>query len=95
MFEDLSLNEARHVLTDFFEIHTEAPFKNASRRAKQILDAIEVGEVVSLGTVPSLKVGESVIAFIPEDCDPDNVYLLKKEAEKKGYSKKLRVKSQA
>lgn len=93
MFENLSLDEARHVLTDFFEIHTEAPFKNASKRAKQILDAIDVGEVVSLGTVPSLKVGESVIAFLLEDCNPDHIYLLKKEAEQKGYSKKLEVKS--
>ncbi len=92
MFEDLSLNEARHVLADFFEIHTEAPLKNASRRAKQILDAIDVGEVVSLGTVPTLQVGGSMITFLSEDCDPEHIYLLKKDAEEKGYSKKVKLK---
>ena len=91
MFEDISLDEARHLLTDFFEIHTEAPIKNARRRAQQILEAIEVEDWVSLGTLPTLRVGESVVAFLPDNYDPNHIYLLRKEAEKKGYSKKIEV----
>ena len=92
MFEDISLDEARHLLTDFFEIHTNAPEKNARKRAKQILDAIETEDWVSLGTLPTLRVGESVVAFLPDNYDPNHIYLLRKEAEPNGYSKKIRLK---
>lgn len=93
MFEDLSLDEARHVLTDFFEIHTEAPLKNASKRARQILEAIEMGEAVELGTVPTLRVGESILTVLPDDYEPDNIYFLRKNsAAEEVPDKKIRIK---
>ncbi len=93
MFEKLSLNEARHVLSDFFEIHTDVSQKSALVRAIQILDEIdsEAKDQISLGAIPAIRIGDNLVSFLPENCDPENIYLLSKEAERRGYTKKIAV----
>lgn len=95
MKEQLSLNEARHILSDFFEIHTEAPQKSALTRAIQLLDEIESNGKgnMSFGSLPTMRVGEAVVSYLPEDYDPAHIYLLHREPRsKKGYTRKIRVK---
>ena len=89
MFEKLSLAEAHHILSDFFEIHTEASEKKAKTRASKLLDDIQEGESVTLGSLPTVKVGKALVSYLPEGFEPEDIYLLQKDSGEKGYSKKI------
>ena len=93
MIEKLTIKEARHILSDFFEIHTEETQKKALSRAIYILDDIEAGggNTVTFGALPTLRVGDSLLSCLPENYDPEKIYLVRKEASKKGYSKRISV----
>jgi len=85
MFEKLSLKEAHHILADFFEIHTEASEKKAKIRAKKLLDEIQEGEIVTLGVLPTVKVGKALVSYLPEGFEPEDIYLLQKDSGNKGW----------
>ena len=94
MLEKLSLNEARHILSDFFEIHSENPQKHSLMRAIQILDDMDEArneDEVFLSTLPTIRVGGSLLSYLPENYNPDQIYLVHGKSKKKGYSKKIRV----
>ena len=91
MLEKLTIEEARHILSDFFEIHTEETQKKALSRAIQILDDIEAGggKTVVFGALPTLRVGDSLLSCLPKNYDPEKIYLVHKESSNEGYSKRI------
>jgi len=91
MFERMSREDARHVIQDFFEIHTDAEARDAGRRARRFLGDIEASGAVCLGTLPTLRVERAILFCLPENYEPEDIYLVRRDSNGKNASKKIRL----
>jgi len=89
--ECLTYEEARHLLMDFFEIHSGSSNGEAKASAEELLRVTEFKTATPLGTLPTLRVGSALVAYLSHPYKPKHLYLLNGKSAGQGGLRKINL----